>query len=559
MKKHLTLQTKFILTFSVTILVTFVFFLAGSAYTQKKQMERELAEKAKVMAAEMDAVWEFITINQDRINYTSDGVYEFKGLYCSLAGKSVGELFSRDQDYQFHYTNLNPRNPQDEPDAFEREALELLLQDRELSSVYRFDEYEGNQVFRYVAPLSVLDGCLACHGEPYGERDVTGYPKEGWKLGDIGGAISIIVPLDIHWKNFTDNLWQEVAFFSLLIVVIGLMLYFFVYRLVLGPLHILETAVQELRGGNWKVQAYIPENHKEMSQLARYFNEMAVQLRGLYEHLEEQVEDRTSELKALNRVLEETNDQLKKENRSKSDFLAVMTHELRTPLTSIITFTEFLLENEAAHPEEENDTLHRIEQNGKRLLETINNTLAIFRLEADEMKLSLETVDIYDLINELEEWAEPLALKKNIRLSMQVDKNVPLFNADYEMLYHTLENLLGNALKFTEENGQVSLRAAFLPEACRIRLSVRDTGIGIAKEYQEAVFDKFVQMDASASKRYNGSGLGLTLVKNWTKLHGGTVAVESEPGKGSTFTVEIPSDLQEEGEQNGNEDHGSGR
>lgn len=547
--KHLTLQSKFILTFSVTILVTFVFFLGWSAYSQRKQMERELAEKAKVMAAEMDAVWEFITINQERINYTSDGTYEFKGLYCSLAGKSIGELFSKDQDYQFHYTNLEPRNSQDEPDEFEREALERLTEDRTISSVYRFDDYEGKQVFRYVAPLSVLDGCLACHGEPYGELDVTGYPKEGWKLGDIGGAISIIVPLDIHWKNFIDNLWQEVAFFAFLIVVIGMMLYFFVYRLVLGPLHILAAGVQELRGGNWDVQVHIPESHKEMSRLASYFNDMAVQLRGLYEHLEEEVEDRTSELKALNRVLEETNDQLKKENRSKSDFLAVMTHELRTPLTSILTFTEFLLENEANRPEEENDTLRRIEQNGKRLLETINNTLAIFRLEADEMKLSLETVDIYDLINELEEWAEPLALKKNICLSMQVDKDVPLFNADYEMLYHILENLLGNALKFTEEEGKVSLLVTFAAESRRIRLSIRDTGIGIAGEYQETIFDKFVQMDASASKRYNGSGLGLTLVRNWTKLHGGTVSVESELGKGSTFTVEIPSDLQEEGEQ----------
>ena len=128
-------------------------------------------------------------------------------------------------------------------------------------------------------------------------------------------------------------------------------------------------------------------------------------------------------------------------------------------------------------------------------------------------------------------------------MTLKVDKNVPLFNADYEMLYHTLENLLGNAIKFTNDGGEICLHVSYFPETARIRITVADNGIGIASEHQEYIFEKYVQMDASASKKYNGSGLGLALVKNWVQLHGGTVTVESEPRKGSTFTVEIPSDL----------------
>ncbi len=541
--KNLRLREKFIIVTGMTIMLVSVIFMVWFQTSQRQQMQDELVEKARVMTREMDAVWEFIEINQRRINYTSSGVYEFKGLYCSIVGKSVGALFSRNSDYEFHYTSMSPRNLVDMPDEFEKIAMQTLLDNPKMKDYYEITDFEGKQVFRYVSELTLKESCLDCHGEPAGTIDVTGYEKEGLKLGEVAGAISIVMPIDMYETTMEKNLISGFLIFLLLVVLISVILYITLSRLVIQPLNHLQAGLNEMKTGHANTAIDEKPGDGEMNDLIRNFNEMAQELNQLYDHLEEQVKDRTAELVAVNHQLEETNERLQKENRSKSDFLTVMTHELRTPLSSIITFAEFLLENEDSRPDEENDNLRRIHQNGKRLLETINNTLNIFRMEADEMQLSLETIEIYDIIHSLKEWSEPLLAKKQIQLTTQIEKDIPLFNADFEMLYHSIENLLSNAIKFTDEGGEIALTAAYLADAQQIAIRVTDNGIGIASEHLDSIFDKFVQMDTSASKRCNGSGLGLTLVKNWIQLHGGTVTVESTLGQGSRFTVTIPANL----------------
>lgn len=556
--ERLRLREKFIIIILVTIFAVSVAFMIWLTRSQWSQMRDEMLEKARVMADEMEAVWEYMDDQQDVINYNSNGEYEFKGLHCATVGKRVSEIFSKNSDYVFHYTSLNPRNPQDAPDEFEQEAL-LYLNDTSTGNEYsEITTYNDKEVFRYVAELDMKASCLECHGQPAGELDVTGYPKEGWTLGDSAGAISIVIPMDIYTEDLRANICSGFLIFVVLMILVSVILYVSISKLVVQPLSKLQSAVNQMAEGQSNVQVEEMSNQGEINDLVVCFNQMARELDSVYANLEGQVENRTAELLELNRVLErnqvqleKVNESLREENQSKSDFLAVMTHELRTPLTSTIVFTDMLMELEEPQNEAEVDIIRRIRGNTESLLNTINNTLHLFRLEASQAEMALEVIDIVDVVGALEDRVMHIYEKKGIELSVDIGLNVPLFVADSDMIFHILENLLSNAGKFTCEGGWVQLKVDYAKSDRQIVFQVQDNGIGIAKEDLDRIFDKFVQSDRSMSRQYGGSGLGLTLVKHWTELHGGTVMVESELGKGSRFTVRIPADLKMKREDEG--------
>lgn len=549
--EKLRLREKFIIIILVTIFMVSVVFMVWLTISQRSQMRDEMLEKARVMAEEMEAVWEYMDDQQDVINYNSNGEYEFKGLHCATVGKRVSEIFSKNSDYVFHYTSLSPRNAQDKPDEFEQEAL-LYLEDTSTGNEYsEITTYNGKEVFRYVGELAMKASCLECHGQPAGELDVTGYPKEGWTLGDSAGAISIVIPMDIYTEDLQANIYSGFFIFVVLMVLVSVILYVSISKLVVQPITRLQSAVNQMAEGQTNVQVESMPYQGEINDLVVCFNQMARELDSVYTNLESQVENRTAELLTLNRVLEQNqvqlekvNESLREEVQSKSDFLAVMTHELRTPLTSTIVFTDMLMEMEEAQNEEEADIIRRIRGNTESLLNTINNTLHLFRLEASEASMALEMIDMIDVVGALEDRVAHIYEKKGIDLSVDIGLNVPLFVADSDMIFHILENLLSNAGKFTCEGGKVQLKVDYAEPENQIIFQVIDNGIGIAKEDLERIFDKFIQSDRSMSRQYGGSGLGLTLVKHWTELHGGTVMVESELGKGSCFTVRIPADLE---------------
>ncbi len=541
--KKLKLREKLILTILITILLTSICYLAWFVRSQEKQMEQELLAKAQVMTREMDAVWEFMEINQYRINHTKDGTYEFKGLYCAIVGKSIGTLFSRDYDYVFHYTSLNYRNKLDKPDAFETEALNYMMERSGQNEFYEITDYDGEEVFRYARELVITESCLECHGEPAGQIDKTGYPKEGMKLGDTGGAISLIIPVKTLQNNLDENLQNGIVFFGIMMIVVSGVLYLFVSRLVIDPVNRLQNGVRKMKETNVPMPIEEVRASGELQDLVRGFNEMATELNDFYENLEQQVEDRTAELR--------------RENQSKSDFLAVMTHELRTPMTSILGFTDILLK-EGTHSERERDLLERVRGNSMTLLNTINNTLNLYRLEVSEGDLDLDWMDIVDVVGALESQMLPIFNKKELQWSLQIDVDVEPFVGDADMIFHILENLLSNSAKFTPEKGHVSMHVSQDRGAEQVVIRVSDTGIGIESEHLELIFDKFTQSDKTISRKYGGSGLGLTLVKKWTELHRGTISVESEVGKGSTFIVKLPSNLKKQNKEGQDESNVSG-
>ncbi len=225
-------------------------------------------------------------------------------------------------------------------------------------------------------------------------------------------------------------------------------------------------------------------------------------------------------------------------SQAKSEFLSLMSHELRTPLQAIIGYTEVVIEElKLADDTRHLNDLNRVILNSERLLKLINSVLDLAKIESGRMDLDLTEVKLSSLVDEALGTVAPLLEKNAIRLHVDVDNGDVLPVADPEKLLHILINLLGNAIKFAA-NGQVRIKAYHQPH--RIYISVADTGIGISVEQQATIFDPFKQADSGTTRKFQGSGLGLSITRQLCELMGGSIRVESELGVGSKFIVEIP-------------------
>ncbi|WP_261428823.1 ATP-binding protein [Berryella wangjianweii] len=540
------LKTKFLCLIAVLLVASLGANVAWTASNQRTQTEKELHEQARALAKQMDAVWEFMVANQDRLSQVAvreEGVYQ--GLHCAIAGRIIGQSFTRESDYTTRFVNSSPRNRAGEPDEFESRALAAFNADSDQADYYGFSEYRGKEAFRYLAPMTVEQACLQCHGEPVGELDVAGYPKEGWSIGQAGGAISIVIPLDVYRQSEQAAIVQEVLFFAVMLAVCLVAVYAALTYLVTRPLGKIHAGVQQVSGGNLGVQLSYSESSREMSSLTTEFNSMARELADAYAGLEDTVADRTARLRRANDALEQQRAQLEAvnarlvdENRYKSDFLSMVSHELRTPLTSIVAFVDLLSRHAMPSSEKEARMLQGIEANSRALTLMINNILEMSRLDAGRVRLNRETVDVGDVMILVRATAEPLAAKGGLSFTSHIDPDVPLLEADFEKLVHVLQNLCGNAIKFTPSGGSVRVEVSCREDA--ILFKVIDSGVGIDARDHDRIFKRFEQVDSSSTRQYNGLGLGLAIVREYAEMHGGCVSVKSAAGQGSVFTVSIP-------------------
>jgi GAF domain-containing protein/CheY-like chemotaxis protein len=253
----------------------------------------------------------------------------------------------------------------------------------------------------------------------------------------------------------------------------------------------------------------------------------------------------------LFREIEDKSRQLEVADRHKSEFLANMSHELRTPLNAIIGYSEMLQEDAAdLGAEQFTDDLKKINAAGKHLLELINAVLDLSKIEAGKMDLYLETFDIATLIRDIAAVIQPLAAKNANQLEVVCPVTTGTMRADLTKVRQALFNLLSNACKFTD-HGTVTLavsREASLDQEW-LRFSVSDTGIGMLQEQLARLFEAFSQADAATTRKYGGTGLGLALSRRLCRMMGGDVTVESESGRGSTFTIRLPAVVAEAAEQ----------
>jgi len=241
----------------------------------------------------------------------------------------------------------------------------------------------------------------------------------------------------------------------------------------------------------------------------------------------------------LFREIEEKSRRLEAASRHKSEFLANMSHELRTPLNAIIGFSEVLLERMFGEVNAKQvEYLEDILSSGQHLLSLINEILDLSKVEAGRMELDLISFDLPQTLENALTLVRERATRRGIALELAVDERLGTFVGDERKIRQVLLNLLSNAVKFTPEGGRVNVAAA--PGDGAVRIAVSDSGIGIAPEDQGAIFEEFRQVGTGSAQKQEGTGLGLTLAKKFVELHGGTIWVESELGKGSTFTFTLP-------------------
>jgi signal transduction histidine kinase len=232
------------------------------------------------------------------------------------------------------------------------------------------------------------------------------------------------------------------------------------------------------------------------------------------------------------------NAELQRANQHKSEFLANMSHELRTPLNSILGFSQLLLEGDGGVlTQEQRQDVDIIAQNGQHLLVMINDLLDISKLEAGKAQLHRGEVDVEPLISECVESVRSLAKTKKLEMTASVSPEVGRVFADGPKLKQVLLNLLGNAIKFTESG---SVRITAERQGAELRISVKDTGIGVPPEDTERIFESFQQGKSGISGKYQGTGLGLAISRQLVEMHGGRIWVKSAPGQGSIFTFTIP-------------------
>ncbi|MBJ6751103.1 response regulator [Geomonas anaerohicana] len=276
----------------------------------------------------------------------------------------------------------------------------------------------------------------------------------------------------------------------------------------------------------------------------RLASELAVKNAELVQQSEELVQQSTElaqqsdELARRNQVLDQQKQLLEEATRLKSEFLSNMSHELRTPLNSVLALSRVLAVQAAQRlSEEERGYLGIIERNGKHLLSLINDILDLAKIESGRQDLFMETVDPAKVAGEVVDSLAVLAREKGIALSLVAPDTLPEMHIDVKKLRQMLQNLVGNAVKFTAQ-GSVTLRLE--ARGTEIIFEVKDTGIGIAPQYLESIFLEFRQADGSTSRSYEGTGLGLAIVKKSALLLGGDVEVASELGRGSVFTLRLP-------------------
>ena len=317
----------------------------------------------------------------------------------------------------------------------------------------------------------------------------------------------------------------------------------------------LNAQQEELRSANEKLVS----QKKELQESEEELQSQGEELRVINEELEEKTNDleqQKKSLESMSKDLEQRAKDLALSSKYKSEFLANMSHELRTPLNSLLILSKKLADNREENlTEKQVKSAEIIHNGGQELLTLINDILDLSKVEAGKLQIDVIPCQINDLCNKLKDQFEPVANEKSLSFNLEIDKNIPdEFMSDPQRVTQIIRNFISNATKFTAE-GSITLRVHRPEKEVLIQgkkvapndligWSVIDTGIGIPKDKQHLIFEAFQQAEGSTSRKYGGTGLGLAISQAMAELLGGDVSLESEEGKGSTFTLYTPNSIE---------------
>jgi signal transduction histidine kinase len=364
----------------------------------------------------------------------------------------------------------------------------------------------------------------------------------------------LVIEMQAGWAGrqlLLNTVYTIIA--GLLAVLLAIAVFWFITtRLILSPVRVLRETAEKVAEGDLNIRSDI-NTGDEFEQLSDTFNDMLASLKGSQDKLR----DLNKQLDLKLGELAESNLTLYEANRIKGDFLANVSHELRTPLNSIIGFAEVLSESLASMKVQGNDKRLRYVENiltsSRSLLTMITELLDLAKIEAGRIDLNVDTMSVTDTCEVLLNLIRPQADAKQLQLSLNLARGLPVVSTDPGKFQQIIFNFLSNAVKFTPKGGRIELGAATTQgrddsEPTGLRVWVKDTGPGIPVEKHEEIFEKFRQLDSSHTKEHGGTGLGLAISKELARLLEGRIDLESDVGRGATFILWIPLDLAEKSE-----------
>lgn len=431
-------------------------------------------------------------------------------------------------------------------DPFVASALEAFRADPDAQERWATAWDGGTRVFRFAR---------AEHGAPP-DADGTPTPQP---TDELSGLLVLQRRSDgAAWLLIINSVYLLSAG-SMVLGLAVLVFHLITHKIILGPVRALKETAERVREGDLSIRSDISTGD-EFEELAETFNLML----GELQRSQEQLRSINAALDIKLNELAESNSALYEAARVKGEFLASVSHELRTPLNSIIGFAELLLEIARAEVARSDGTappdprvakrlryLENIHTSGRTLLEMINSLLEMAKIEAGKVDLRSEPVVLGAACDALLGLVSPMADKKGITLKLEVGPDVPVIETDAKKLQQIVFNFLSNAVKFIEPESRTGrpglivlrverLRAASEADADRVRISVIDNGPGIPHEDQDKIFDKFTQLDGSHTREHTGTGLGLAISKELVDILQGEIQLESEPGRGSMFSIILP-------------------
>jgi two-component system, NarL family, sensor histidine kinase BarA len=390
----------------------------------------------------------------------------------------------------------------------------------------------------YIRIFRATDSCISCHN-PQGSA----------------GAFSLNEPIGVALiRSPVGSGLSDTIFMNRICVIVAVLIggtgavvafYMITQRVILRPIRQLRALANNVAEGNLDIRSSIT-TRDEYEKLADAFNNMLDSLQAAQEKLRQA----NKQLDAKIIELSERNIELFKANTVKDEFLANISHEFRTPLNAILGFAQLLREKPGILKEDKAQKYaENIITSGNRLLNMINDLLDLAKTQAGKMKLHIEQTSLPQLCRAAAASFALLTRKKRIKVKLQADENIPLLVTDAGKVQQILYNFLSNAVKFTQPRGRIEVRAKMLDERM-VRISVADTGCGIAEADKAKIFEKFRQLDGSLTRESPGSGLGLAISRELAAMLAGSIGLESEVGKGSTFWLDIPVTLVKEPPQN---------
>jgi signal transduction histidine kinase len=444
--------------------------------------------------------------------------------------------YAREKElYWFKITSLKLINPLNAPDEWERKALREfeVSSKKELTA---FQTIEGQRYLRFISPLYIEESCLRCHA------------KQGYKIGDVRGAISITIPVEKIFTEITENRKRMLIAAVLTISSLLIALYILINRITLSPIRRLKNAMKSFSEGETPSAGFI-KTGDEIGELAKAFSQMAEKLTDYHNCLHDRIRSAVKELEETNRKLIETNKLLNEANKRKSDFIARASHELRTPLTSIKGGLDYLTQKftrggesnspsylkrgEGGVNKEDLEFIEIIKKNTERLIRLVNDMLDIEKIESGLQELHLRESDLSAVIKESVESFKPQAEEKGVRFYLDIAHPLPCI-VDEDRIKQVFTNLISNALRWSPPGSTVEISAE--RRNGEIISEIKDRGPGIPPDEQSKVFERFYK------KSRDGTGLGLTIAKGIIEAHGGEIGVISDGKNGATFYVRLKAE-----------------